>query len=95
MISPTGLADWDCLTVLFDSPPAIRRVIYYDQHDRVVELHVAEAGQNTRRLPERQGHCKTAVCGATTHRETVDPTEWDWKTAPNQFMILFGERALV
>jgi putative transposase len=28
MISPTGIADWDCLTVLFDYPPAIWWVIY-------------------------------------------------------------------
>ncbi len=26
-ISPSGLADWDRLTVLFDSPPAMRRAL--------------------------------------------------------------------
>ena len=28
MIGSTGIADWDCLTVLFDYPPAIWWVIY-------------------------------------------------------------------
>ena len=28
MISPTGIADWDCLTVVFDYPLAIWWVIY-------------------------------------------------------------------
>ena len=27
-IGPSWRADWDCLTVLFDFPPAIRKVIY-------------------------------------------------------------------
>jgi transposase-like protein len=43
-ISPSWLADWDHLTVFFDHPPAIRRVIYTT--NEIESLNYTRASQS-------------------------------------------------
>jgi putative transposase len=94
-ISPSWLADWDRLTVFFDSPPAIRRV--------VDTTHAMESLKYTlrKRLKTRGTfpHDESLVKGwylALPHmaKKWTRPIR-DWKAALNQFVILFGERVPV
>jgi putative transposase len=50
-MSPSWLADWDRLTVLFDSPPAIRRVIYTTHAIESIELFTPESTERPRGVP--------------------------------------------
>lgn len=94
-ISPSWLADWDRLTVLFDYPPAIRRVIYTTK--------AIESVHDTlrKRLKTRGGFPNDESLGKVLDLALQQVAKkWTrpiraWKAALNQFVILCGERVPV
>jgi putative transposase len=91
-LRPSWLADWDRVTGLFDSPPALRRAI--STTNALASLH-----DSLRKV--RKGR------GAFPHDEAIVQllsmgvqhvaTQWtqpipEWKAALNPFVMLFGER---
>jgi transposase-like protein len=91
-ISPSGLADWERLTVLFDYLPAIRRVIYTT--NAIASLHdTLRKRLKTRGVfPNDESLVKVLYLALQNVAKKWTRPIRDWKAALNQFVILFGER---
>src|SRR5712691_56552 len=94
-ISPSWLADWDRLTVLFDYPPAIRRVIYTT--NAIESLNYTLRKRLTTRgvFPNDASMVKLLYLALQNIAKRWPRPIRDWKAALNQFVILFGERVPV
>jgi transposase-like protein len=94
-ISPSGLADWDRLTVCCDYPPAIRRAV--STPHAIESLHYARRKvlQGRSAFP----NAEAILQGLSMGLQPV-ATKWTqpipaWKAALNPFVMLFGERVQV
>jgi transposase-like protein len=94
-ISRSWLADWDRLTVLFDYPPAIRRVIYTT--NAIESLNYTLRKRLTTRgvFPNDASMVKLLYLALQNIAKRWPRPIRDWKAALNQFVILFGERVPV
>ena len=91
-ISPSWLADWDRLTVLFDSPPAIRRVVYTTNAIESLNYSLRKVRKGRGAFPNDEAIVKLLYMGLQHVAKKWTQPIRDWKAALNQFVILFGER---
>jgi putative transposase len=94
-ISPSWLADWDRLTVLFDYPPAIRRVIYTTNAIESLNYSLRKVLKGRGAFPNDESIVKLLYMGLQHVAKKWTQPIRDWKAALNQFVILFGERVPV
>jgi putative transposase len=94
-ISPSWLADWDRLTVLFDYPPAIRRVIYTTNAIESLNYTLRKRLKTRGVFPNDESIMKVLYLALQNVAKKWTRPIRDWKAALNQFVILFGERVPV
>ena len=94
-ISPSWLADWDRLTVLFDSPPEIRRVIYTTKAIESWNYTLRKRLKTRGVFPNDEAIVKVLYLALQHVAKKWTRPIRDWKAALNQFVILFGERVPV
>jgi putative transposase len=94
-ISPSWLADWDRLTVFFDYPPAIRRVIYTTNAIESLNYTLRKRLKTRGVFPNDESLVKVLYLALQNVAKKWTRPIRDWKAALNQFVILFGERVPV
>jgi putative transposase len=94
-ISPSWLADWDRLTVLFDYPPAIWRVIYTTNAIESLNYTLRKRLKTRGVFPNDESIVKVLYLALQNVAKKWTRPIRDWKAALNQFVILFGERVPV
>ena len=94
-ISPCWLADWDRLTVFFDYPPAIRRVIYTTNAIESLNYSLRKRLKTRGTFPNDDAVMKVLYLALQQVAKRWTRPIRDWKAALNQFVILFGERVPV
>lgn len=94
-ISPSWLADWDRLTVLFDYPPAICRVIYTSNAMESLNYSPRKVLKGRGAFPNDESIVKVLSVGLQHVAKKWTQPIREWKAAPNQFVILFGDRVPV
>ena len=92
-ISLSWRNNWERLSVFFDDPPQIRKVIYTTNAIESLNASLRKVTKNRRSFPNDESVLK--VLYLALHQITK---KWtmpirDWKQAMRQFMILFGDRA--
>ena len=87
--------DWDRLTVLFDYPPAIRRVIYTTNAIESLNYSLRKVLKGRGAFPNDEAIVKLLYMGLQHVAKKWTQPIPEWKAALNQFVILFGERAQV
>jgi transposase-like protein len=95
VLSPSWLADWDRLTVLFDYPPAIRRVIYTTNAIESLNYSLRKVLKGRGAFPNDESIVKLLYMGLQHVAKKWTQPIREWKAALNQFVILFGERVPV
>ena len=91
-ISPSWLADWERLTVLFDYPPEIRRVIYTTNAIESLNFTLRKRLKTRGAFPNDEAIVKVVYLALQQIAKRWTRPIRDWKAALNQFVILFGER---
>ena len=94
-ISPSWLVDWDRLTVLFDYPPAIRRVIYTTNAIESLTYTLRKRLKTRGVFPNDESIVKVLYLALQNVAKKWTRPIRDWKAALNQFVSLFGERVPV
>jgi len=94
-ISPSWLADWERLTVFFDYPPAIRRVIYTTNAIESLNYTLRKRLKTRGVFPNDESLVKVLYLALQNVAKKWTRPIRDWKAALNQFVILFGERVPV
>jgi len=94
-ISPSWLTDWDRLTVLFDYPPEIRRVIYTTNAIESLNYTLRKRLKTRGVFPNDESIVKVLYLALHNVAKKWTRPIRDWKAALNQFVILFGERVPV
>jgi putative transposase len=94
-ISPSWLADWDRLTVLFDYPPAIRRAVYTTNAIESLNYSLRKVLKGRGAFPNDEAIVKLLYMGLPQVAKKWTQPIPEWKAALNQFVILFGERVPV
>jgi transposase-like protein len=95
IISPSWLADWDRLTVFFDYPPAIRRVVYTTNAIESLNYTLRKRLKTRGVFPNDESVVKVLYLALQNVAKKWTRPIRDWKAALNQFVILFGERVPV
>jgi putative transposase len=91
-ISPSWLADWERLTVLFDYPPAIRRVIYTTNAIESLNYTLRKRLKTRGVVPNDASIVQGLYLALQSVAKRWTRPRRDWKAALNQFVLLFGER---
>jgi putative transposase len=94
-ISPSWLADGDRLTVFFDYPPAIRRVIYTTNAIESLNYTLRKRLKTRGVFPNDESLVKVLYLALQQVAKKWTRPIRDWKAALNQFVILCGERVPV
>ena len=92
-ISQSWRNNWERLSVFFDYPPQIRKVIYTTNAIESLNASLRKVTRTRRSFPNDEAVMKVLYLALheITRKRTM-PIR-DWKQAMSQFMILFGERA--
>jgi putative transposase len=91
-ISPSWRADWPRLSVFFDYPPEIRRVIYTTNAIESLNYSLRKGLKYRGAFPTDEAIFKVLYLALNTITKKWTQPIRDWKVALNQFVILFGER---
>jgi putative transposase len=91
-ISPSWRTDWDRLTVFFDYPPEIRKVIYTTNAIESLNYSLRKVMKNRGSFPNDEAIIKLLYLAIKKISKRWTMPIRDWKKALNQFVILFGER---
>jgi putative transposase len=91
-ISPSWRADWPRLSVFFDYPPEIRRVIYTTNAIESLNYSLRKGLKYRGTFPTDEAIFKVLYLALNTITKKWTQPIRDWKVALNQFVILFGER---
>lgn len=91
-ISPSWRTDWARLTVLFDYPPEIRRVIYTTNAIESLNYSLRRVLRNRGAFPNDASITKLLFLALKNAAKKWTLPIRDWKAALNQFVILFGKR---
>src|SRR5215813_4974758 len=94
-ISPSWLADWDRLTVFFDYPPAIRRVVYTTNAIESLNYSLRKVLKGRSAFPNDESIIKVLYMGLQHVAKKWTQPIPEWKAALKQFVLLFGERVQV
>ena len=90
-ITPSWLADWDRLTVLFDYPPAIRRVIYTTNAIESLNYTLRKRLKTRGVFPNDESIVQVLYLALQHVAKKWTRPIRDWKAALTQCVILFGE----
>ena len=91
-ISQSWRADWTRLTVFFDYPPEIRRVIYTTNAIESLNYSLRKLLKTRGAFPNDEAILKVLYLGLQRIAKKWTMPIHDWKRALNQFVILFGDR---
>jgi transposase-like protein len=94
-ISPGWRTDWVRLTVFFDYPPEIRKVIYTTNAIESLNYSLRKVLKNRGAFPNDESIIKLLYLAIQKISKKWTMPIHDWKAALNQFLILFGERVPV
>jgi transposase-like protein len=94
-ISPSWHRDWDRLTVFFDYPPQIRKVIYTTNAIESLNYSLRKVLKNRGAFPNDESILKILYLALKNAAKKWTMPIRDWKAALNQFVILLGDRALI
>lgn len=91
-ISPSWRADWARLTVFFDYPPEIRKVIYTTNAIESLNYSLRKVLKNRGAFPNDESITKLLYLAIRNIAKRWTMPIHNWKAALNQFVILYGER---
>lgn len=91
-ISPSWRADWQRLTVFFDFPPEIRRVVYTTNAIESLNYSMRKVLKNRGAFPNDESILKLLYLGLNRVAKRWTMPIRNWKAALNQFVIMYGER---
>ena len=91
-ITPSWRTDWHRLTVFFDYPPEVRRVIYTTNAIESLNYSLRKILKNRGSFPNDQAVFKLLYLGLKNVAKKWTRPIRNWKQALNQFVIMFGER---
>lgn len=91
-ISPSWRADWERLTVFFDYPEAIRKVVYTTNAIESLNYSLRKVLKNRGAFPTDESIMKVLYMGLHHVAKKWKRPIRDWKAALNQFVILYGDR---
>jgi transposase-like protein len=94
-ITPAWRAGWTRLTVFFDFPPEIRRVIYTTNAIESLNYSMRKVLKNRGAFPNDQSIFKLLYLGLNRVAKKWTMPIRNWKAALNQFVIMFGDRVPV
>lgn len=94
-ISPSWRADWQRLTVFFDYPKEIRKVIYTTNAIESLNYSLRKVLKNRGAFPNDESIMKLMFMALQNVAKKWTLPIRDWTAALNQFVILFGERVPV
>ncbi len=94
-IGPSWRAEWARLTVFFDYPPEIRRVIYTTNAIESLNYSMRKVLKNRGAFPSDDSIFKLLYLGLNRVAKKWTMPIRNWKEALNQFVIMFGERVPV
>jgi transposase-like protein len=94
-ISPGWRTDWMRLTVFFDYPPEIRKVIYTTNAIESLNYSLRKVLKNRGAFPNDESIMKLLYLAIQKISKKWTMPIRDWKAALNQFLILFGNRVPV
>ena len=89
-ISPRWRADWGRLTVFFDYPPDIRKVIYTTNAIESLNYSLRRVLKNRGAFPNDDAILKVLYLGIKNVSKKWTMLIRDWKQALNKFVIIFG-----
>ena len=89
-ISPSWRTDWPRLTVFFDFPPEIRRVIYTTNAVESMNYSLRRVLKNRRAFPNDDAIMKALYLGIKNIAKKWTMPIRNWKQALNQFVIIYG-----
>ena len=91
-ITPSWRADWQRLTVFFDYPQEVRKVVYTTNAIESLNYSMRKVLKNRGAFPNDESILKLMFMGLkNVARKWTRPIR-DWKAALNQFVILYGDR---
>jgi len=91
-ISPAWRADWQCLTVFFDYPPEIRRMIYTTNAIESLNYSLRRVLKTRGAFPNDEAVAKVLYLALRNVAKKWTRPIQNWRQALNQFVILFPER---
>ena len=91
-ISPSWRADWQRLTVFFDFPPEIRRVVYTTNAIESLNYSMRKVLKNRGAFPNDESILKLMYLGLNRVAKRWTMPIRNWKAALNQFVIRYGDR---
>lgn len=91
-ITPSWRVDWQRLTVFFDYPQEVRKVVYTTNAIESLNYSMRKVLKNRGAFPNDESIMKLLFMGLkNVARKWTRPIR-DWKAALNQFVILYGDR---
>ena len=94
-ISPSWKADWDRLTVFFDYPPAIRRVIYTTNAIESLNYSLRRLLKNRGAFPTDESIMKVFYLALKNISKKWTMPIQNWKQALNQFVFILGSERVI
>ena len=94
-ISPSWRADWQRLTVFFNYSPEIRKVIYTTNAVESLNYSLRKLLKTRGAFPNDDSIVKILYLAITRAAKKWTMPIRDWRSALNQFVILFGDRVPV
>ena len=94
-ISPSWRADWQRLTVFFNYSPEIRKVIYTTNAVESLNYSLRKLLKMRGAFPNDDSIMKVLYLAITRAAKKWTMPIRDWRSALNQFVILFGDRVPV
>jgi len=91
-ITQSWQADWTRLTVFFDYPPEIRKVLYTTNAIESLNYSLRKLLKTRGAFPNDEAILKVMYLGLQRIEKKWTMPIHDWKRALNHFVILFGDR---
>ena len=91
-ISPSWRSDWERLTVMFDYPPAIRKVIYTTNAIESLNYSMRKVLKNRGAFPSDESILKIFYLALNNVAKKWTMPIRDWRIALNQFVMMYGDR---
>jgi transposase-like protein len=92
---PSGLADWECLPVRCDYPPASRRVLDTTNAREALHNALRKGGQGRRAFPNDEAIVQLWYLGLQHVAKKWTQPMHTWKAALKQCVMLLGDRVPV
>jgi len=91
-ISPSWRSDWERLTVMFDYPPAIRKVIYTTNAIESLNYSMRKVLKNRGAFPNDESILKIFYLALNNVAKKWTMPIRDWRVALNQFVMMYSDR---